>query len=76
MAFTKYKRGSDLVGQDKLNARRVQEVQARLQFRTKRRIYSAVKAFGDQHHEATVNLGYLIKRLDHHVKHRTFLNWQ
>lgn len=76
LGFNKYKRGVYFVRQDRLNAKRVLEVKARLAYRVKRRIYNAIRTYSGNHHNATAYLRSLIQHRNHTTAQRAFRRWR
>ena len=76
IALTEYKRGVRNSIQDSYNAQRIEEVQARLATRNKKRIVRAWMNFTANHHNATRFLANLVNHIDAHNKTRTFKTWK
>ena len=76
IAWAKYKRGFDQLVQEEKFEKRLDEVKLRLDFKTKKRIYAAIKGFSSRHMNARNFLRNLLKRLDKHNKNTAFRTWK
>lgn len=75
LGFDRYQRGVALLRQDIFNTNKVREVKARLTYRLKKRVYSAIKNFSGSHHNAKIFLKNYIKRMDKINKQLAYNHW-
>jgi len=75
IAFDRYRRKVGETRQDKYNEARIVDVKRRLAFRTKKRIYNAIKSFAGNHHNATNFLRALLRSLEKRNKAAALSKW-
>ena len=76
MAWTRYRNGVARVDQDSRNENRLEEVKVRLNFRSKMRMYRAIKLFASRHRTAKRFLKTLVSGLDKHNKEAVMRRWK
>ena len=76
MALNRFKEGVNFKEQEDRNDKRQGEVRLRLEFRIKRRLYSAIKSYVEKNRRARVYMKTMINRLDKFNKEKAYQRWK
>ena len=75
-ALNKFKEGVNFKEQEDRNDKRQGEVRLRLEFRIKRRLYSAIKSYVEKNRRARVYMKTMINRLEKFNKEKAYQRWK